>query len=529
MTGARPASVYAVVLAVSVLFFPYWALAHVPPIQDAAHLVARASSRGLELQHLRLRECAAFLRMDVNNLLSVVFFSLASLVVGPGRAAWGWGWAALVGMWFLAARAAEARHPAERPLLASVVFFSFTPLVFRPGGLLDQRFDPAAVLAASAAVFALLVERPLAAAWLSVLAVLCKGPALPVVGLAWLAALGTGILPPGLLLTRMRSRPWAWMTVTAASLAYVWLALRDVMAYNLSALGASTPAGSVSAFFRTMPRHLSTTGWFYPSALLHHSPASWLLVAAAIGVLFRPPGGAQPDPRRRMLFGLVLLVLVDLVFSAAPRTAAVLVVWLAPPLLVLCVSLLGVLPPPSGSAALVSALSTLVLAFQLYRHSAGGPGIRPEATAALPSLAADADALAGALRRRPREGRVVVATNVLHAPLPDLAYNCDVLRVLLYERLGRQSPALDGWTLGSWGDDWQGEMEALPSDAAYLTLLSVGGRDFVHHRGQATRIATEFLAAVNPACSVAVPDDLGRPELGRVQAYLTDRDLRTCR
>jgi hypothetical protein len=193
MTGARAAALYAVVLALSLLVFPYWAVSHVPPIHDAANLVARASSRGLELQHLRLGEYFAFLRMDLNNLLSVIFFSLASLVVGPGRTAWGWGWATLVGAWFLAARAAEARHPVERPLLVSALFFSFAPLVFRPGGLLDQRFDPAAVLAASAAVFALLVDRPLAAAWLSLLAALCKGPAVPVVALTWVAAFATGV------------------------------------------------------------------------------------------------------------------------------------------------------------------------------------------------------------------------------------------------------------------------------------------------------------------------------------------------
>jgi hypothetical protein len=529
MTEARAATVYAVLLAASVLIFSYWALAHVPPIQDAANLVARASSRGLELQHLRLREYAAFLRMDVNNLLSVVFFSLASLVIGPGRTAWGWGWAVLVGLWFLAARAAQRRHPAERPLLASVVFFSFAPLVFRPGGLLDQRFDPAAVLAASAAVFALRVERPLAAAWLSLLAVLSKGPAVPVVALAWIAALVTGVLRPRPLIAGVRSRPWAWMSVGAASIAYAGLVLRDVIAYNLSAIDASTPAAKASAFFSTGLRQLGKTAGFYPSALMFHSPASWLVVASAVGILVRPPREGQPDARRHVLFGLVLLVLVDLVFSATPPAAAVLVVWLAPALLVLCVAVVSVLPRLDGPAVLVTALSTLVLSFQIYSHAVGASGIGPQAAAALPALAADADALAGALRRRPMQRRVVVATNVLYAPLPDLAYNCDVLRVLLYERLGRQSPALDGWTLGSWGDDWRAEMEALPADAPYLTVLSVGGRDFVHHRGQAERVATEFLAAVNPACSLPVPDDLGRPELGHVRAYLTDRDLRTCR
>ncbi|PYQ45086.1 MAG: hypothetical protein DMF77_05380 [Acidobacteria bacterium] len=529
MTGARPATVYAVLLALAVLIFPYWGLGHVPPIQDAANLVARASSRGLELQHLRLREYVAFLRMDVNNLLSVVFFSLASLVVGPGRAAWGWGWAALVGVWFLAARAAEARHPAERPLLASVVFFSFTPLVFRPGGLLDQRFDPAAVLAASAAVFALLVDRPLAAAWLSLLAMLSKGPAVSVVALAWIAAFVTGIQGPGRLVARVRSRPWAWAAVAAASLGYAGLALRDVIAYNLSAIAASTPAAQTSAFFVTAPGRVWKTASFYPSALLLHSPASWLVVASAVGIVVRPPRQRQPDPRRRIFFGLLLLVLVDLVFSATPPPAAVLVVWLAPALFVLCVAVVGALPPLRGRAVLVTVLSTLVLSFQIYGHAVGASGIGPQAAAALPALAADADALAGALRRRPMERHVVIATNVLYAPLPDLAYNCDVLRVLLYERLGRPSPALDGWTLGSWGDDWRAEMEALPADAAYLTLLSVGGRDVVHHRGQAGRIAAEFLALVNPGCAVPVPDLLGRPELGHVRAYLTSADLKSCR
>jgi hypothetical protein len=72
-------------------------------------------------------------------------------------------------------------------------------------------------------------------------------------------------------------------------------------------------------------------------------------------------------------------------------------------------------------------------------------------------------------------------------------------------------------------------MQALPADAAYLTVLSVGGLDVVHHRGRAGRMAAEFLADVNPACAVAVPESLGRPELGRIRAYLTGADRRSCR
>jgi hypothetical protein len=529
MTADRPAAVYAVVLGLSVLAFPYWALSHVPPIHDAAALVARASSRGLELQHLRLREYFAYLEMDLNNLLSVVFFSLASLVVGPGRAAWGWGWATLVGSWFLAARAAEARHPAERPLLMSVVFFSFAPLVFRPGGLLDQRFDPAAVLTASAAVFALLVDRPLAAAWLSLLAALSKGPAVPVMALAWIGAFVTGVLPPRLMLASLRSRPWAWAAVGTAIAAYGGLALRDVVGYNLSAMAASSPSAKSLEFFLTAPRQLLRGLRVFPSALLVHSPFSGLLVAAAALAFALPATNTRPETRRRVLFGFVLLALVTLVFSAMPRRSAVLVVWLAPGFLALCVAVLGAVPALRVRPIAVTLLSVVVLAFQVYRHAVGGPGITAGAAAALPALGAQADALAEALRGRPLERHVVISSNFLYSPLPDLAYNSDVLRVLLYERLGRRAPAMDEWTLGSWGDDWRAEMQLLPADAAYLTVLSVGGRDLVHHRGRAGLMAAGFLAAVNPACAVPVPDVFGPPELGHLRAYLTGADLRSCR
>src|SRR2546427_83163 len=83
-------------------------------------------------------------------------------------------------------------------------------------------------------------------------------------------------------------------------------------------------------------------------------------------------------------------------------------------------------------------------------------------------------------------------------------------------------PAPDGWPPGSWVDDWRPEMAPLPRDEAQLTILAVGARDEVHHRGRATAVAREFLARVNPACELPAPPPLGRPELGRIRVFFTD-------
>jgi len=530
MTGPRPAAiaafVFVLLLLVSTVGFHYWAVAHVPPIQDAANLVARASSRALELQHLRLREHVAFLRMDVNNLLSVVYFSLFSLVAGPGRIAWGWGWAVAVAAFFLAAAAAESHHAEERPLLATVLLFACGPLVFRPGGLLDQRFDPFAVLIVCAAAFALVADRPLAAAWLSLAAALAKGAALPVMALTWLAAMATGVTPLDRLGRAVRSRPWLWAGLAVAALAYGWFCLRDVVAYNLSAVSSPTPEGQAGRFLLTAPRLAWGARWFYPAALTRHAPLSWLLVAGGLVLLLRAAREGDAVTRRRAAFGLVLFVLLDLLFSATPPPAAVLVVWLAPAVFVLG---LAAAPSLGRRAVLIPALGVLSLAFQLYRHSVGGAGMSAEAAAALPALHAHADALADALEARALSGRrVLVSANFLYSPLPDLAFNCDVERVLLYERLGRAAPVLDGWTLGSWSDDWRAEMP-VAGEEALLTVLAVGARDGVHHRGRAGAMGAQFMAVANPACAVPVPGTLGRPELGHIRAFLTAPDLQACR
>lgn len=72
-------------------------------------------------------------------------------------------------------------------------------------------------------------------------------------------------------------------------------------------------------------------------------------------------------------------------------------------------------------------------------------------------------------------------------------------------------------------------MAAFPRDEAYLTVLAVGARDEVHHRGRAAALAREFLARVNPACELPPPPPLGRPELGQVRVFFTDADLQVCR
>jgi hypothetical protein len=314
--------------------------------------------------------------------------------------------------------------------------------------------------------------------------------------------------------------------VAALSLGYLWLFLRELIAYNLSAVPAATAQSKVATLLASAAQTIWSERGVYLRAITHHAPLTWLLVAgAAASLLFRSPV-SDPSPRRPAAFGLVLFGLIYLLLSATPPAASVLVVWFSPAVWLLALALVTALCRHPG---LVCAFGAVALVAQLFHHTAGSAGIGAEVARDLASLRAQAHTLAGALQARGLGGRVMIVTNVLYNPLPSLSYTCDTYRVLIYERLGRGAPILDGWTLGSWTDDWKAEMASLPRDETYLTLLAVGARDEVHHRGRANVLAREFLARVNPACELAPPPTLGRPELGQIRVFLTDADLQQCR
>jgi hypothetical protein len=123
---------------------------------------------------------------------------------------------------------------------------------------------------------------------------------------------------------------------------------------------------------------------------------------------------------------------------------------------------------------------------------------------------------------------VLLLVNFAFSPDPSLAYTYDTYRVTLLESMGRKAPRLEGWELGTFSDDWRGELSGYPPSSIFLTILAVDGDPSLHHGGGAVELARGFMAAANPACELKIQPRLKIPRLGKLRAYLTRADLQTC-
>lgn len=201
--------------------------------------------------------------------------------------------------------------------------------------------------------------------------------------------------------------------------------------------------------------------------------------------------------------------------------------WFAPAAVILALACIHVFPP--GRVGLASAIAVIALALQLALVARGLPLVRqPALRREFLAFRRHVSELSRDLQARDLEpGPVRLVTNVLWLHNSSLAYNYDAL---LFESMGRRAPRLEGWELGTWSDDWRGELARLPaSEWWFLSVIAVGSEDYVHHRGRARVLAAEFTAVVNPACQVPLADSLASPALGTIKVYLTRPDLRTLR
>lgn len=513
-------------LVATIVAYHAWAPRHVPPIHDASNCVAGASNLGVALARGDLRHYWTAIRAEANKPLSLVYFSLFELALGPGRPAWGGAWGLLVVLGFAGAYGLGMGTDEKRRLLAATALvFAGGPLMFRPGGVLDQRFDPFAALLTSGAALCLSLGRSRPAACLSLLAALAKGPALPLNVLLWMAAFLSGATHVRAVRDDVRRHPRVWVFLAAGAVVYLWLYLPGVTSYNLMVIQAPTGLGKAVLFFRSAAGAVWTSRYFYPSNLLHRTPVFVLLMLGAAAVAIRLE---ETGSRRPALFGALALVLTYLLFSAHPLKSDVFIVWFAPAAVILALACTHAFPP--GRIGLASAIAVIALALQLALVARGlplvrQPAVRPEFVAFRRHVGGLSRAL---LAYDLERGTVRLVTNVLWLRDPSLAYNYDAYRVLLFESMGRRAPRLEGWELGTWSDDWRGELARLPASEWFLSVIAVGSEDYVHHRGRARVLAAEFTAVVNPACQVPLADSLASPALGTIKVYLTRPDLRTC-
>lgn len=511
-----------------------WSLANIAPVHDGSNCVAKVSNVGIYLYQGRWAEVWEQIGGAKNESLPLAYFSMMSFIFGPGRLGWGVGWGlALMLSIFSVSALARTQQRRLKYQISWLFVLLFTPLIWRVGGLLDQRFDPFSVLLLIPVLVCIFEARFFVAVVFSFLAVLAKGVALPVVIIIWASAILAGLIPFGALVREL-PKTWKkvaieWVVFVGASFFYFRYFLESVVSYNLMAVSTSNSAESpLWVFIKASASQINASRDFYFFTLLKSHPiAMVVLICAVMGLLMRQ---GDVKIKRLNMFGVIFFTSTYLLFSAHPIKSSVLAVWFVPAIWALVSGLDFARIPArlSENMLLKNAClggSLLWLLFINYGHSE--IRMSPDSRLHWLSIQNQADKIAGALKANGSK-KVRVLTNFLWG-IPNVSYNYDAFRVLLFERLGRDSPNLAGWEIGTYSSDWRKELGMFPADETLLFLLSAEGADEVHHLKIARQMTSEVLGAVNPACEI----DLGYQEIlpivGRMRAFVVDTSLKECR
>lgn len=532
--GGRTGIFFIVFFYLLVLGHHLWSLTNIAPVHDGSNHVAQASNTGLHLYHGRWVKFWEQIGGDRNEILSSFYFSIMSFVFGPGRIGWGvgWGLALLLSMFSVSvmARTQQSRFKYQVSWLFVLLF---APLIWRAGGLLDQRIDPLSVLLLIPVLVCIFEARFFVAVVFSFLAVLAKGVALPLVIIIWASAILAGLIPFGALV-RDLPKTWKkvaveWVIFVGASFFYLQHFLESVVSYNLMAVSASNSTESpLWIFIKASASQIYKSRDFYFFTLLKSHPFVILaLICAVMGLLMRQ---GDVKTKRLNIFGVIFFTSTYLLFSAHPIKSAVLVVWFVPAIWALVSGLDFARIPTriSKNASLRNAClggSLLWLLFINYGHSE--IRMSPDSRSHWLSIQNQADKIAVALKENGSK-KVRVLTNFLWG-MPNVSYNYDAFRVLLFERLGRDSPNFAGWEIGTYSSNWRKELGMFPADETLLFLLSAEGADEVHHLKIAHQMTSEVLDAVNSACEIDLGHQEPLPTFGRMRAFLVDTSLKKCR
>lgn len=533
--GSRISVLCVVFLFLLVLGHPFWSLANIAPIHDGSNCVARVSNTSLYLYQGRWGEFWEQIGGDKNELLSFSYFSMMSFIFGPGRIGWGVGWGlALLASMFSVSVLARTQQRRLVYQISWLIVLLFAPLIWRVGGLLDQRFDPFSVLLLIPALVCIFEARLFVAVVFSFLAVLAKGVALPLVLIIWTCAVVAGLIPFGAIMRNL-PKTWKkvvieWLLFAGASFFYFRYFFESVVSYNLMAVSTSNSTESpLWIFIKAAVSQIIAGRDAYFLTLLSSHPIVIVVLICAVIALFVHQDDAQT--KRRNIFSVIFFASTYLLFSAHPIKSPVLVVWFVPAVWALVSGLdFARIPARISKNALLRNACLIASLLGLLFVNYGSSGLRMP-LASQPywiAIQNQADKVAAALKASGSKN-VRVLANFLWVQGPGMSYNYDAFRVLLFERLGRDSPSLAGWEIGTGSSDWRKELGMFPADETLLFLLSTEGSDEVHHLKIARQMADEVLGAVNSACEIDLGHQEPLPIFGRMRAFVVDASLKKCR
>jgi hypothetical protein len=518
-----------------------WAILHICPKVDGNNCVPRVSNIGLLLSRGEFQLAMSRLIREANNFLSVLHFSIFSAILGPGRSAWTTGWIVALGAFLgCSTYALKSKFSAGQTIFTFLLFLSCSSLLSPAGGLLDERFDLFSVFFIFSTANCILTQRLILALYFSIFAVYAKGPAIPVLIILWFFAFVARIVSPSQVFAEFKRSKVALIPCFLLLILYKIYFLKTVVFYNLAAIsGQDRPLlVIIKEFVSSSILNIIHSHWFYLKSLYARAPFFLLLLGIGVISIFQTNQASQSkedenasSQRRIALWGLLTFLFTCLLFSTHPVRSKVLDLWLQPGIWILALCANLYVQRIQVPRVLILLLISVQLAFSLKSMKEVGPHQNAEYQKYWKPMVVQAKSLAEVLQQRPQLSKLTVRIlpNFLKSPVDEYFFSYDTYRVLLFETLGRNSPILEGWELGTRGDQWESELEGFARDhEAFLGLIVTEGSDAIHFRQVANKLANEYVKVVNPTCELKNVQEPTIPGFGKFRFFFTERGLTQC-
>jgi hypothetical protein len=502
------------------VYYAHWAILHICPVFDGNTCVSVTSNIGLLLERSQFFAAAQRLDDNWNNFLSIIYFGIFSAFFGPGRIAWGWGWAgACLGCVILQIRILKNNCHWQQVILAFLIAAISTPLLATSGGLLDQRFDPFALLCLLLAAASLLAKRTMLSLFFSIAAVFAKGPALPLSILFWLSAFATRLLTFQQLKTAILNNKIAFSSSILLIIIYkIWF-LTSVVNYNLMATDHST-----GQFLMTAIHYIAVSHFFYFKSLYHQSPFYLVLIFYAFVAIFQ-----NKNNKPLAYFGLLFFIFTYLLFSAHPVRTDVLAIWFLPSIWILSYLFAGSIQKNtflSGLTIIMVISQMMITINQIKTHI---PYHLKTYQTYYQQLREQAQSLAQELNTHPNmaDKTIRLLPNFVSSPEPGFIFASATYKVLMFETLGRSSPILEGWDLGN-TDNWLESISLTPKNEIFLTIILSKAENKINSPLKVNKIANDYIKQVNVNCETQNIQHPYMKEFGKFRFFLTQHVSNKC-
>lgn len=517
-----------------VIYYQYWARFHICPVLDGSNCVARVSNLGLLLERNQLNDYFLKAQLDLNNFLSVIYFSIFSAFIGPGRVAWGWAWFfACFALVIFQINILKPQIKWQQVLFSFLLLLVCSPILSSSGGLLDQRLDLFSILFFLAAAASVYAQRFLLALYLSIAAIFAKGPAVPVFVIFWLSAFFSKTITFRQAIECVKQFKLGFIGCLILLAIYSTWFLQTVIHYNLMSVKSSDHSlmGIISEFILSAIRNVIVSHFFYIKSLWARSPFFFILLFSLVIIFYKKKNSLAEAQWRLILWGFFLFALTYILFSSHPVNSRVLDIWFLPSIWILSAAFLNIIPAKyfhSWLIILIIIAAKIIFTFKAIFIS--GMDKNPIYQRYYSLILEQVGSLNDFLEKQPQLSKKIIRIlpNFLNTPVGGIVFSYDTYRVLLFESLGKKSPILEGWELGTYSDDWINEIFPKLDKEVWLAMIVVDGSDTIHFRNKANFLAAGYMAKVNPSCEIKNMKGIMVPDFGTFRFFLTEGGFYKC-